>query len=154
MIGPCSGLFGLYGFENGKRCRHVNFYCQKILKGQKNYENLDFSTCGLCLAFKNLFGLFSMFLAFRYLQYSKSFKFELFWSNFAIKTILLKIWQSGSVQCEYLGQNNFSNKISNPSSQSFRKKLIKYVFGSLWSNYLLIWCVIQWAGHQPVFFGW
>ena len=87
MIGPCSGLFGLYGFENGKRCRHVNFYCQKILKSQKNYENLDFSTCGLCLAFKNFFGLFSIFMAFRHLEYSKLFKFELLWSNFAIEKI-------------------------------------------------------------------
>ena len=87
MIWPCSGLFGLYGFENGKRWRHVNFYCQLILKSQKNYEHLDFFTCGLCLAFKNFFGLFSIFLAFRYLEYSKSFKFELFWNNFVIKTI-------------------------------------------------------------------
>ena len=65
----------------------MNFYFQLIIKSWKNYENLDFSTSGLCLAFKKFFGLFSIFLAFRYLEYSKSFKFELFWSNFAIKTI-------------------------------------------------------------------
>ena len=65
----------------------MNFYFQLIIKSWKNYENLDFSTSGLCLAFKKFFGLFSIFLAFRYLEYSKSFKFELFWSNFAIKTV-------------------------------------------------------------------
>ena len=36
---------------------------------------------------QKIFGLFSIFLAFRCLDCSKSFKFELFWSNFAIKTI-------------------------------------------------------------------
>ena len=87
MIWPYSGLFGLYDFENGKRWCHMNFYFQIMLKSPKNYENLGFSTSGLCLAFKNFFGLFSIFLAFRCLDCSKSFKFELFWSNFAIKTI-------------------------------------------------------------------
>ena len=48
---------------------------------------MDFSTSGLCLAFKIFFGLFSIFLAFRCLEYSTSFKFELFWSNFANKTV-------------------------------------------------------------------
>ena len=72
----CSGLFGLYDFENGKRWRHMNFYFQLTLKSPKNYENLGFSTSGLCLAFKNFFGLFSTFLALRCLEYSKSFKFE------------------------------------------------------------------------------
>ena len=76
MIWPYSGLFGLYDFENGKRWRHMNFYFQLILKSPKNYENLGFSTSGLCLAFKKFFGLFSTFLAIRCLEYSKSFKFE------------------------------------------------------------------------------
>ena len=35
---------------------------------QKNYENFGVFTSGLCLAFKILFGLFSIFLAFRYLE--------------------------------------------------------------------------------------
>ena len=81
----------------------MNFYFQLIIKSWKNYENLDFSTSGLCLAFKKFFGLFSIFLAFRYLEYSKSFKFELFWSNFAIKTFFaenLAKWISVSSSLE------------------------------------------------------
>ena len=61
MIWSYSGLFGLYDFENGKRWRHMNFYFQLILKSPKNYENLGFLTSGLCLAFKNFFGLFFNF---------------------------------------------------------------------------------------------
>ena len=78
----------------------MNFYFQLIIKSWKNYENLDFSTSGLCLAFKKFFGLFSIFLAFRCLDCSKSFKFELFWSNFAIKTIFAEnLAKQISVQC-------------------------------------------------------
>ena len=112
MIGPCSGLFGLYGFKNGKRCHHVNFYCQLTLRSQKNCENLDFSTRGLCLAFKIFFGLLSIFMAFRHLEYSKLFKFELFWSNFAIKQFLLKKSQIGSVCSAHLSTNHMTVKIS------------------------------------------
>ena len=61
MIWPYSGLFGLYDFQNGKQWRHMNFYFQLTLKSPKKYENLDFSTSGLCLAFKNFFGLFFNF---------------------------------------------------------------------------------------------
>ena len=107
MIWPCSGLFGLYDFENGKRCRHMNFYFQLILKSPKKYENLDFSISGLCLAFKKYFGLFSIFLAFRCLEYPKSFKFESFWSNFAIKKNFAE---------------NFANRISVPSSSNVKTK--------------------------------
>ena len=39
----------------------MNFYFQLILKSPKNYENLGFLTSGLCLAFKNFFGLFFNF---------------------------------------------------------------------------------------------
>ena len=97
MIWPYSGLFGLYDFENGKRWRHMNFYFQLILKSPKKYENLDFSISGLCLAFKKYFGLFSILLTFRCLEHSKSFKFESFWSYFAIKKIFAE---------------NFANRIS------------------------------------------
>ena len=87
MIWPYSGLFGLYDFENGKRWRRMNSYFQLILKSPNNYENLGFWTSGLCLAFKIFLAFYSIFLTFRCLEYSKSFKFELFWSNFAIKTV-------------------------------------------------------------------
>ena len=64
----------------------MNFYFQFILERSQNYENVGFSISGLCFAFKTIFGLFSIYLTFRYLEHSKSIKFELFWSNLAIKT--------------------------------------------------------------------
>ena len=108
MIWPYSGLFGLYDFENGKRWCHMNFYFQIMLKSPINYENLGFSTSGLSLAFNFFFGLFSIFLVFRCVEYSKSFKFELFRSNFAIKTVFaenLANWIS--VYCQSV-ENSFS----------------------------------------------
>ena len=117
MIWPYSGLFGLYDFENGKRWCHMNFYFQIMLKSPKNYENLGFSTSGLRLAFKKIFGLFSIFLAFRCLEYSKSFKFELFWSNFAIKTVFAEkfaAWissvyvENSKMACDHLSHKDSS----------------------------------------------
>ena len=101
MIWPYSGLFGLQDFDNGKRWRNMNFYFQLILKSPKKYENLDFSISGLCLAFKKYFGLFSILLTFRCLEYSKSFKFESFGSNFAIKNIFAENFANWiSVNCK------------------------------------------------------
>ena len=97
MIGPCSGLFGLYGLENGKRCRHVNFYCQKILKSQKNYENLDFSTCGLCLAFKIFLAFFQFSWPSDILNIQNYTNLNYFEAILPLKQFLLKILQPGSV---------------------------------------------------------
>ena len=90
MNWPYSGLFGPYDFINEKRWCHMNFYFQLILKSPIKFENLDFSNSSLCLAFKKLFGLFSIFLAFRSIKYSKSFKFELYSVSFQ-KMILLSL---------------------------------------------------------------
>ena len=79
--------FKTHLIRNEKRWHHMNFYFQFILERSQNYENVGFSISGLCFAFKTIFGLFSIYLTFRYLEHSKSIKFELFWSNFAIKTI-------------------------------------------------------------------
>ena len=97
MIGPCSGLFGLYGFENGKRCRHVNFYCQLILKSQKNYENLDFSTCGLCLAFKIFLAFYQFSWPSDILNIQNYSNLNYFEAILPLKQFLLKNWQTGSV---------------------------------------------------------
>ena len=86
----------------------MNFYFQFILERSQNYENVGFSISGLCFAFKTIFGLFSIYLTFRYLEHSKSIKFELFWSNFAIKTtfaenftisVIVAIWILFATEC-------------------------------------------------------
>ena len=110
----------------------MNFYFQLIIKSWKNYENLDFSTSGLCLAFKKIFGLFSIFLAFRYLEYSKSFKFELFWSNFVNKTIFaenLAKWIS--VNCEEEFRSRVAVTVSK-SGQNIYPWLIEEVIWDSW----------------------
>ena len=123
MIWPCSGLFDLYDFENGKKWRHMNFYFQLILKSPKKCENLDFSIPGLCLAFKKYFGLFSILLTFRCLEYSKSFKFESFGSNFAIKNIFAE---------------NFANWIS----------VIMVEFLLMWKGPWNLWSVVELTRYQ------
>ena len=134
MIWPCSGLFGLYGFENGKRGHHVNFYCQLILKSQKNYENLDFSTSGLCLAFKKFFGLFFNFSD---LQTSWIFKTIQIW-------IILKPFCHWNKFCLKIGkpdQCDWCCQVSKILSMGLTVKLDfeKNIFIFIWTQISLTW---------------
>ena len=95
----------------------MNFYFQLIIKSWKNYENLDFSTSGLCLAFKKMFGLFSIFQAF--------IQIWVIWSNFAIKTIFaenLAMWISvfsGLIEKEPVLKLVSPNTTGSPIPNSF-----------------------------------
>ena len=71
-----------------ERCRAVLFYVNP--RGGIPPSS-DFLTC------RAIDATSSIFLAIRCLEYSKSFELELIWSNFAIKTVIAEIWQSGSV---------------------------------------------------------
>ena len=125
MIWPYSCLFGLYDFENGKRWRHMNFYFQLILKSPKNYENLGFSTSGLCLAFKFSCGIFFNFPD---LQMSWIFQIIQIW-------IILKQFCHQIIFAE-----KFANRISVRRQLSFLQTMHMPLDG-VWSDSLLIFTV-------------
>ena len=79
------------------------------LKKSKKLWKFGFFNLWPLFGLQKIFGLFSIFLAFRHLEYSKLFKFELFWSNFAIKTVFAETfaaWISVSSQIHNSGHTN------------------------------------------------
>ena len=58
LIWLYSALFGLYDFENGKRCRHMNFHFQLILKSPKNMKILIFLPLAFDWPSKNILAFF------------------------------------------------------------------------------------------------
>ena len=115
---------------------------------------------------KNLLAFFLIFLTFRCLEYSKSFKFELFRSNFASKQFLLKNSQTGSVWyiLEIVDSHNLTRRylvidsrwaLISPCDTSLKNKNL-YLF----AKRSTIWQRIFWRGitlgfwHRTPFLPW